>query len=120
MADRVLVISWGQTVRGREQHALEVFEASVGYYAELRQAGRIEGFDVLLLSPNGLMAGCMVLRGTHAQLEAAAQEERFRRLLVDASLIVDDLRTILGYANEGVAEQMGLYTEAIGRVPQMA
>jgi hypothetical protein len=30
MADRVLVINWGQTVRGREQHGLEVFEACLG------------------------------------------------------------------------------------------
>jgi hypothetical protein len=120
MADRVLVISWGQTVRGREQHALEAFEASVGYYAELRETGRIEGFDVLLLHPNGLMAGCMVLRGTREQLAAAAEEERFRRLMIDASLIVDDLRMTSGYADAGVGEEMGLYAEAIARVPQMA
>lgn len=119
MADRVLVISWGQPVRGREQHGLEVFEASVAYYAELQQAGRIEGFDVMLLEPNGLMDGCMVLHGTHAQLDAIAEDERFRRLLIDASLIVDDLRTASGYANEGVQQTMPLYAEAIGHVPQM-
>jgi hypothetical protein len=120
MADRVLVISWGQSVRGREQHGLEVFEAAVGYYAALQDAGRIEAFDVLLLEPNGLMNGCMVLRGSHAQLDAVAEEEQFRRLMVDASLIVEDLRVIPGFANEGVAQEMSLYSEAVGRVPQMA
>jgi hypothetical protein len=120
MADRVLVISWGQTVRGREQHGLEVFEASLAYYAELQEAGRIEGFDVMLLQPNGLMDGCMLLRGSHAQLDAIAEEERFRRLIVDASLIVDDLRVTPGFTAEGVQEAMGFYVDAVGRVPQMA
>jgi hypothetical protein len=120
MADRVLVISWGQTVRGREQHGLEVFEAAVGYYAGLQQSGRIEGFDVMLMTPNTLMDGCMVLRGSHAQLDAVAEDEQFRRLMVDASLIVDDLRMTTGYTAEGIEQTMPLYAEAIGRVPQMA
>jgi hypothetical protein len=120
MADRVLVISWGQTVRGREQHGLEVFEAAVGYYAGLLEAGRVDGFDVQLLEPNGLMNGCMVLHGSHDQLEAVTEDEQYRRLMIDASLVVDDLRTTMGFSGEGVAQQMGRYAEAVGRVPQMA
>src|ERR1044071_9917522 len=119
MADRVLVISWGQTVRGREQHGLEVFEACVGYYAELQEAGRIEDFDVLILEPNGVMDGCMLLRGSHTQIDAVREDERFRRLLIDASLIVDDLRAVEGFTAEGIDQTMPLYAEAIGRVPQM-
>jgi hypothetical protein len=120
MADRVLVISWGQTVRGREQHGLEVFEAAVGYYAGLQQAGRIEDFDVMLMAPNGFMDGCMVLRGSHAQLDAVSEDEQFRRLMVDASLIVDDLCMTSGYTAEGIEQTMPLYADAVGRVPQMA
>jgi hypothetical protein len=33
-------------------------------------------------------------------------------------LIVDGLRHIEGYANEGVARQMEIYRDAIGKVPQ--
>jgi hypothetical protein len=120
MADRVLIISWGHPVRGREQHGLEVFDDAVGFYGELRDAGRIEDFDVMLLEPNGLMNGCMLLRGSHAQLDAVSEDERFRRLMVDASLIVEDLRTIDGYSAEGIGQTLPLYAEAVGRVPQMA
>jgi hypothetical protein len=120
MADRVLVISWGQPVRGREQHGLEVFGESVAYYSELRDAGRIAGFEVMILNPNGLMEGCMLLQGSHAQLDAVREEERYRRLLIDASLIVDDLRVAEGFTAEGIEEAMGLYTDAVQRVPQMA
>src|SRR4051794_28420352 len=120
MAERVLMISWGQPVRGREQHGLEVFGESVAYYEQLRDAGRIEGFEVMILDPNGLMEGCMLLLGSHAQLDAVREEERFRRLMIDASLIVDDLRMAEGYGSDGIQEAMGLYADAVARVPQMA
>jgi hypothetical protein len=45
---------------------------------------------------------------------------RGRRTLVDASLIVEDIRIIEGFTNEGVAQQMALYQESIARVPQTA
>ncbi|HWH92874.1 MAG TPA: hypothetical protein VNT03_03350 [Baekduia sp.] len=120
MADRVLVISWGQPVRGREQHGLEVFAEATAYYGQLQRDRRIESFDIMLLEPNGLMDGCMVLRGTHDQLDAVTEDRRFRRLMVDASLVVDELRRVAGYTAEGIEETMPLYAEAVGRVPQMA
>ena len=40
--------------------------------------------------------------------------------MTDASLIVKELCVCDGYANEGIAPQMAMYQEAIGRVPQMA
>jgi hypothetical protein len=120
MADRIIVISWGQPLEAREQHGLEVFQEALGYYGELQQAGRIEAFDVVLLPGAALMNGCMLLRGSHAQLDAISEEERFRRLMIDASLVVSDLRVSEGYTGEGVAAEMALYADAIGRVPQMA
>jgi hypothetical protein len=120
MADRVLVLSWGQNVRGREQRGLEVFQEALSYYSELEASGRIEAYDVFLLAPNGPLSGEMVLHGSHAQLDAVAEDERFRRLLIQANLVVDDLRIATGYSAEGIPETMPLYAEAVGRVPQMA
>ncbi|WCB94813.1 hypothetical protein DSM104299_03552 [Baekduia alba] len=120
MADRVLIISWGQPVRGREQHGLEVLGQATAFYGELAEAGRIESFDIMLLEPNGLMNGCMVLHGTHAQLDDVAEDMRFRRLMVDASLVVDALRTTDGYTAEGIEQTLPLYADAVGHVPQMA
>jgi len=45
MAGEALFVGWGQVVRGREQLALEVFQESVAYYAELQKDGKIERFD---------------------------------------------------------------------------
>jgi hypothetical protein len=118
MADRLLLLSWGASVRGREERGLEVFNEALGYYGRLQQEGRIESFDVVLLAPNGGVDGYMELRGTAAQLAAVREDMVFRRLLVDAGLIVEDLVLADGFCNEGIAEAMGIYQEAVAGVPQ--
>jgi hypothetical protein len=119
MADRILFIGWGATVRGREERGLEVFDTAVGFYGRCQQEGRIESFDVILLEPHGGgLAGYMELHGSADQLNALRADDEFRRILIDASLIVDELGVVEGMANEGVPREMALYREAIARVPQ--
>ena len=120
MADRTLCLTWGQVARGREAHSLEVFNDAVGYYAALQQDGRIERFDVLLLTPGGGLDGAMILYGSHAQLDAIKEDERFQRLTLAAQLVVDELHVLDGYANEGVGRPMALFQEAVAQVPQQA
>lgn len=119
MADRMLMVSWGEPVRGREERALEVFNETVGLAGRMQQDGRIESFDVVLLNPNGSgITGYMEIHGSAAQIAALDQDEEFIRNTVDASLIVEDLRHVTGWTNEGVAQQMALYQEAVAKVPQ--
>jgi hypothetical protein len=120
MPDRVLFISWGAPVSGREERGLEVFNEAMGLYGRLQQAGRIESFDVVLLNPNGGLNGYIQLHGTHDQLSAVQEDDDFRRTLLDASLIVEDLRIVEGMTNEGIATEMALYQQAISKVPQTA
>jgi hypothetical protein len=120
MADRVLFVSWGMTARGREERGLEVFNESVGLYGRMQQDGKIEGFDVCLMDPNGTLDGYVQVRGSAEQLATLMADEEWRRNMADASLIVDDLRVTGGSINEGVARDMALYQEAIGKVPQSA
>jgi hypothetical protein len=119
MADRMLFIGWGATVRGREERALAVFDAAVGFYGRCQQEGRIESFDVILLEPHGGgLQGYVELHGSADQLSALRESEDFQRLLADASLIVDELGVVAGFANEGVARQMTIFRDAIAQVPQ--
>lgn len=120
MADRLLLITWGEPVRGLEERAVEVFNEALGILGRMQQEGRIERFDVALLSPNGDLGGFMVVHGTLEQITALREDPEFERNTIDASLSVDGIRHLQGYANEGVARQMGLYTEAAARVPQRA
>jgi hypothetical protein len=119
MADRILFIGWGATVTGREERALEVFNESVGFYGRCQQEGRIESFDVILLEPHGGgLAGYMELHGSADQLSGMREDEEFQRLLLDASLIVEELGLVGGFANEGVARQVTMFQEATAKVPQ--
>ena len=118
MADRVLLISWGSVVPGREERALEVFNESVGICGRMQQEGRIEKFDVVLLRPNADMNGYIELHGSAEQIAAVHEDEEFQRNTVDASLIVDKLRHIDGVTNDEVARQLELYQESVSRVPQ--
>ena len=119
MADRVLFISWGSAVRGREARGLEVFNEALGMLGRRQQEGQIESFDVVLFEPNGEMNGYVAVRGSAAQIETLRQDEDFLRSTADAMLIVDGFRHIAGYTNEGIARQMAIYQEALAKVPQL-
>jgi len=120
MADRTLVITWGAVVRGREEGALDNFEAVVGLYARMQQEGRITGFDVALLAPNATMDGFMQLSGSAEQIGAVREDADFQRLMTEASLIVDDLCLIDGYIGEGINSQMAMFRDAVAKAPQLA
>ncbi len=120
MADRVLFISWGENVAGREERGLEVFNEAVGLYGRMQQEGRIESFDVALLRPNTGIDGYMELHGSAEQLAAVREDEEFTRVMINAGLIVHDLSMTEGFTNAGIARQMELYQEAISKVPQQA
>jgi hypothetical protein len=120
MADRMLFISWGTPIPGREERALDVFNEAVGLYGRMQQDGRIESFDVSLLRPNSDLDGFIEIRGTGAQIAAIQDDEDYLRTMADAQLIVHNLRTCEGYTGEGVAKMMTLFREASAKVPQMA
>jgi len=121
MADRLLFVSWGATVSGREERALEVFNRAIAFYGRCQADGRLESFDVVLLGPSGAgIHGFATLHGSAGQLAALREDREFLRVIADALLIVDDLAVVDGYANQGVADQVVIYQEAIAGVPQLA
>jgi hypothetical protein len=118
MADRVLFISWGENLHGREERGLEVFNEAIGLYGRLQQGGKIESFDVALMSPSAGIDGYMQLHGSAEQLAAVREDEEFQRMLIDATLVVQNLSVVDGFTNAGIATQMAMYQEAISKVPQ--
>lgn len=120
MADRILFIGWDTPVRGSEARGLEVFNEALGLLGRMQQDARIEGFDVVLFEPNAGLNGYIQVQGSAEQIAALRADEEFQRNTIDASLIVDHLRHIEGWTNEGVARQMGLYQQALSGVPQRA
>lgn len=120
MSDRVLVIGWGVPVRGAEERGLEVFNEALGLLGRMQQEGRIESFDVCLFEPNTQLNGLVLIRGSVEQINALREDPDFRRNTADAQLIVENLHHLTGRTNEGIAEMMGIYQQAIATVPQRA
>jgi hypothetical protein len=119
MADRVLFISWGDPVPGREERATEVFSDAVGFYGRLQQEGRIEAFDACLLEPNGDLNGYFELHASADQLAAVREDGEFRDLMIAASLIVEKLRMATGMTGAAIAPEMERFAAQVARVPQM-
>jgi hypothetical protein len=120
MADRVLFLSWGAPVRGREERAIEVFNESMGFWGRAQQEGRIESFNVRLMVPNSKLDGYLEVMGSAEQIAAVKEEPAYQRLQADTALIIDDMHICEGFANEAVADQMSIYQEAVAKVPQTA
>ena len=120
MADRVMFISWGENVAGREERGLEVFNETVGMYGRMQQDGRIESFDVVLLSAHAGLDGYMEVRGSAEQLAALRESDEFLKSMTDASMIVHDLRAVEGYTGAGIARVMSIYEASIAATPQHA
>src|SRR5439155_8863001 len=86
MADRMLHISWGAPIPGREERGLEVFNEAVALNGQMQQDGRIESFDIVLLGASNGPNGYIELFGSADQLAAVQEADDFRRMLIDAAL----------------------------------
>ncbi len=112
MAGEALFIGWGETVRGRERQALQVFEECVSYYEKLAQEGRIESFEVLVLGPHGGdLHGFVIVRGERKTLDEIRFSDEYERLLARASAIVHSVGVVPAYAGEALAERNRLAQE---------
>jgi hypothetical protein len=120
MADRVLFVSWGENIAGREERGLEVFNEAVGFYGRCKEEGRIESFDLALLNPNADVDGYMVLTGSAEQLAALTDDDEYLRIMTEASTVVHKLRATQGYTGNGIARLMEIYSAAAAKSPQMA
>ena len=110
MADAGLFIGWGQVVRGREKRAVQVFNESVEYWGGLQGDGKIENFEVVLLSPHGGdLQGFALLRGSEEQIGALRADEEFGRRVQRADLIVESQGVVDALLGEGIGRGMTQY-----------
>jgi hypothetical protein len=117
MADRALFVGFGAPVRGREERAIEVFNEFVGMLGRMQSEGRIEGMDVSLLDPHGGdLGGFFMVHGSEAQCAALPNDEEFRRAMIDASLIVENLGVVPAVTGAGVGREMERYSDAVKKV----
>ena len=120
MADSVLFISWGDPVQAVRSGVSRCSTRPSATTAASQQEGRIESFDVTLLAPNGGLDGYFQLHGSADQLSALREDDEFRRILIDATLIVSNMSVADGSTGAGIEREVAMYQEAISKVPQTA
>jgi hypothetical protein len=117
MGDEALFIGWGEVVRGRERKAVEVFNESIQYYAQLQQDGKIESVEPWFLAPHGGdLAGFVLLRGEREQLDGIQRSAEFERLQTRAGMIVERTGAINAYTGDALGRLMSQFEDAIGEL----
>ncbi len=110
MAEAGLFIGWGANVPGREEKGLAVFNESIQYWGGLQQDGKIESFEVVLLTPHGGdLEGFALLRGSGEQVAALVIDEEFARQTTRATFIVQNVGVIPAVLGEGLAASIEQY-----------
>ncbi|HEY6672020.1 MAG TPA: hypothetical protein VIZ91_05925 [Solirubrobacterales bacterium] len=110
MADAAMFIGWGQVVRGREKRAVQVFNESVEYWGGLQGEGKIEDFEVALLTPHGGdLQGFALLRGSEQQISALQTDEEFQRRVARADQIIESQGVVTAAIGDGIARAMTQY-----------
>ena len=117
MAEAGLFIGWGANVSGREERGLVVFNEAVQYWGGLEGDGKIESFEVVLLTPHGGdLEGFALLRGSREQVGTLIVDEEFERTTARATLIVQHVGIVPAVLGEGLGRSIGMYQEEIAGV----
>jgi hypothetical protein len=61
-----------------------------------------------------------VVHGSAEQIGALSEDNEFRRVILDSTMIVDDVRVVPGRTNEALAADIAMFQEAAAKVPQSA
>jgi hypothetical protein len=70
-----------------------------------------------LLDPHGGdLSGFFLVHGSAEQCAALQSDEEFRRAMIDASLIVDNLGVVPASTGAGVGADMAMYGEAVAKL----
>ena len=105
--------------RGREQLALQVFQEAVSYYGKLQEEGQIERVEAYLLDPHGGdLARFFLLHGEQSALDAVRSSAEFRRVLVRAGSVIDNLGLVSAYSGDALGQQMARFGEMAQELPQ--
>jgi hypothetical protein len=114
MAEAALCTVFGEPVPGREKQALSVYNDTMQYWGRLQQEGKIERFDITVLTPSGGdVTGFIVVRGTAEQIDSVRRTKEYQQLLNRVQLVVSHLRVNDAFVDEGLGQIMGQYQEVV-------
>jgi hypothetical protein len=114
MSADVIFMGWDRAVPGREAAVAAQFQEVLQYLGELQQAGTIESFQPVLLSPHGGdLNGFILIQGESTKLDALAASREWGAHVTRGGLNLQGLGVVRGATGELLMEWMTGWTEAI-------
>jgi hypothetical protein len=114
MKEAGVFIGWGPSLPGRERKSVELFLETMRYFMGLVAQGRLISVEPVFLEPHGGdLEGFLLLRGDQDELNRLRGEDEVRRLMVKASLILQDLRVVGAVTGSGLNQHLAWYIQAI-------
>ena len=114
MAKAALCTVWGDPIPGREKQALIIYNEAMRHWAGLQQEGKIERFDVTVLTfSGGNVAGLLVVRGTAEQIDSVRRSKEYQQYVARGQLVASHVSVASAYVDEGLTQFMGWYQKVI-------
>jgi len=100
-------MGWDRPVAGREAQSSELFQEFLQYLGGLQQAGTIQSFETVLLSPHGGdLNGFFLIRGDAASLAATESSEEWMTYVTRGGQVLEGLGVVRGATGEMVMQWM--------------
>jgi len=107
MSSNALFIGWNRAVPGREKASLEHFAEFISYLGGLKSAGKIEGFDPVMLNAHGGdMNGFVVVRGQPAKLGELQTSDEFETHVTRAVINMQGMGVIGAAVGDEIPSRM--------------
>jgi hypothetical protein len=117
MVNNALFIGWGAPVLGREQLASKVFGEWVEMLGTLQTKGTIKSMTPVFLAPRGgELSGFFLLTGDPKTLAELSQSEQFRKGVIRAELVVQNVGVVSALTGDEVGKQMQLWLSQVNEL----
>ena len=103
MANAILFVGWNRAVVGREKMAMQLYQKSLEYYTKLKEEGKIESFEPVLLSAHGGdLNGFWLIKGNAQKLGEIREDRIFGDLIIEAGFCLEGFGVVGGFVGEGL------------------
>jgi len=111
-AERGFLIGWNRVVPGKEAQAMALFGEALAFWGKQQQAGVVESFEPVFLTPHGGdLNGFILIRGDAARLSALMLTDEYLMIEQKASYLLDGHGVIGAMFGEAINRNMAIYQQ---------
>jgi hypothetical protein len=114
MKTNAILVGWNRPIPGREAQSAGLFQEFLQYLTGLQQAGKIQYFEPVLLSPHGGdLNGFILIHGDTGQLDALEADDDWFTFVTRAGLVLDGNGVVRAASGELVTEWMTAWAKVM-------